>query len=150
MAPGEVERAKAAATEVRAEMEAERRVLAQAEERRCAAESELAAGRAALERRLATVISVAPGATIEVTLQERYRREAQAQQRHEVVRQQRDRAQRALGTLEQNTERAKAPVATEETRLAGLEQWIAQLRAQIAEIDEEVGKVTQADRWDRA
>jgi hypothetical protein len=33
---------------------------------------------------------------------------------------------------------------------AACAQWIAQLRAQIAEIDEEVGKVTQADRWDRA
>jgi exonuclease SbcC len=112
---------------------------------RCnAAEAELAKACGSLANRLRGVIVFNKERHIEEQLRENYQVASAAKQRHETARTRRDEANEAVRNGEQSSERLQSTVATAIDQLAQHDNRIADLTRQIAEIDEEIRKVTQA------
>jgi exonuclease SbcC len=122
----------------------EQQSVAQSGERCNAAEAELAKACEALASRVRDVVAVSEERNIEEQVRENYQVVSAARQRHEAARTKRDEADEAVRNAEQSAERLKISVATATHQLEQHNNRIADLARQIAEIDEEVRKVTEA------
>jgi DNA repair protein SbcC/Rad50 len=136
--------ARAAVAAAEAAVAAEQQTIEQSNQRCNAAEAELAKACESLATRLRGAIVFAEERHIEEQLREKYQAILMAKQRHEAARTEHDGAEEAVRKADQNTQRLETMVATAIGQLAQHDNRIADLTRQIAEIDEEIRKVTQA------
>ena len=136
--------ARAAMAAAVAAVAAEQQNVEEFDQRSNASEVELAKACELLSNRVREVIVFAQERHIEEQLRENYQTALVAKQRHETARTKRDEADEAVRKAEQSAERLETAVTTVMDQLAQHDGGIADLTRQIAEIDEEIRKVTQA------
>ena len=138
------DQATAATAAAEAALVAEQHNVEQCRQRCNTAEAELAKACESLANRVRGVVLAVDEPHIDKQFQENYQVVCAAKQHHEAARTKRDEAEETLRKGEQNTEKLRTTVATATDQLAQHDNRIADLAGQIAEIDEEVRKVTQA------
>jgi exonuclease SbcC len=138
------DQARTAAAEARAAEAAERENLGHSRRRHEEATAKLNRARAALTEKLTGQLSIGTNELVEQQAQEAYRAAAETKSKHDAARAAREEADRALRQSEQAREQAQAAAASHQTRLDQLDQRSTALSRQIAEIDEDIRKVTSA------
>jgi exonuclease SbcC len=118
--------------------------LDQATGRSRAAAAGLARACADLEDRIRDVITVSTEPAIEEQVQDAWRHATAARRRHESVRRSRDDAERTVQTRDRAVQGRAVMLTQLSERLGQQDQTIAGLVRQIAEIDDDVRKVTDA------
>jgi exonuclease SbcC len=139
-----LDQARGAAAAAEEAVVGEQQSVAQSSERSDAAEAELANACNALAKRVRGVIAVSEEPTIEEQVRESYRVVSATRQLHEAARTKRDEADELLRNAEQSAQRLTTVVETATHQLEQHNSRIVDLARQIAEIDEEVSKVTEA------
>jgi exonuclease SbcC len=136
--------ASAATAAAGAALVAEQHNVEQSRRRHNTAEAELAKACESLANRVhGVIVPAADEPHIEEQFQENYQVVCATKQHHEEAQKKRAEVDEALRKAEQNTERLKATVAAATDQLSQANNSIAGLERQIAEIDEEVRKVTR-------
>jgi exonuclease SbcC len=133
-----------AAAEAGAAETMEREALDQLRRRHEEALTALAQARAVLTEKLGGRLAIAADKLVEEQAQEAYRAAADAKAKHETGRLARDEAERAVRDLEQARAQAQTATTRHQERLHHFEERSSELGRQIAEIDEEIRKVTTA------
>jgi chromosome segregation ATPase len=106
--------------------------------------SGLARARAALSEKLGDRLAIAADRFVEEQVQEAYRAAADAKAKHEAARTAREDADRAVRQLEQAREQVRAAAVRHQAHLNQTDERSTELSRQIAEIDEEIRKITSA------
>jgi chromosome segregation ATPase len=138
------DQARTAAAEARAAETMEREALDQLRRRHEEALTALAQPRAVLTEKIGGRLAIAADNLVEEQAQEAYRAAADAKAKHETGRAARDEAERAVRDLEQARAQAQTATTRHQERLNQFEERSSELGRQIAEIDEEIRKVTTA------
>jgi exonuclease SbcC len=138
------DQARTMAAEARATEAAERESLGQSRRHGEKAVAGLTRARAALAEKLTGHLSIGTDQFVEQQAQEAYRAAAEAKSKNEAARVAREAADSALRQSEQAREQAQATAEGRQARLEQLDERSTALSRQIAEIDEDIRKVTSA------